>query len=227
MAWLTKTLSSSLGKKVFMALTGLFLVLFLVVHLAGNLQLLIKDGGESFNSYAYTMGHNPFIRAVSILNFTFIFIHIIWSAMLSRQNRLARGTSYAVSAGSANSSLASRNMGVLGFIILIFLVVHIKTFWFEFKFGSVPMVSQGGIELPNYYLVVNEAYHSLPYVLFYVVCMIFLAFHLSHGFQSAFQTLGLNHVKYTPFIKKLGLGFSILVPLLFALIPIIMYMNNL
>lgn len=227
MAWLKSTLSSSIGKKVLMALTGLFLILFLVIHLAGNLQLLINDNGESFNIYAYTMGHNPLIRAVSILNFAFIFIHIIWSILLTRQNRLARGTNYAVTASSANSSLASRNMGILGFIILIFLVVHIKTFWFEFKFGSIPTISYEGVEMHNYFRVVNEAYQSFPYVAFYVVCMGFLAFHLSHGFQSAFQTLGLNHVKYTPFIKKVGAGFAIIIPVLFALIPVMMYLKNL
>ena len=210
-----------------MALTGLFLILFLVIHLAGNLQLLINDNGESFNIYAYTMGHNPLIRAVSILNFTFIFIHIIWSILLTRQNRLARGTNYAVKSGSANSSFASRNMGVLGFLILVFLIVHIKTFWYEFKFGSIPNISYEGIEMHNYFKIVNEAYQSLPYVGFYVVCMVFLAFHLSHGFQSAFQTLGLNHVKYTPLIKKAGAGVAIIIPALFALIPVVMYLKNL
>jgi len=226
MGWLSKTISSSLGKKLFMALTGLFLILFLLIHLAGNLQLLLNDAGKSFNVYAHTMGHNPFIRAVSILNFTFIFIHIIWSAILSRKNRLSRNIQYAVHS-SSTSTWASRNMGILGFIILVFLVVHIKTFWYEFKFGSIPSVSYDGAEMHNYFVVVNEAYTSLLYVGFYVVCMIILASHLSHGFASAFQTLGLNHKKYTPIIKKVGLGFSILVPTLFAVIPIVMYLKNL
>jgi len=210
-----------------MALTGLFLILFLTVHLAGNLQLLYNDGGKSFNVYAHFMGHNPIIRTVSIVNFAFIFIHIIWSAILTRKNRIARGIQYAVGSGSVSSSWNSRNMGILGFLILFFLVVHIKTFWYVFKFGSVPIVNYGAEDMPNYFAVVNEAYQSLVYVGFYVVCMIILALHLSHGFQSAFQTLGLNHKKYTPAIKKLGLGFSILVPGLFALIPIWMYLENL
>ena len=91
----------------------------------------------------------------------------------------------------------------------------------------MPSVNYAGDMMHNYFIVVNEAYTSLPYVAFYVVCMVFLAFHLSHGFESAFQTLGLNHRKYTPIIKKVGMGFSILISTLFALIPIVMYLKNL
>jgi succinate dehydrogenase / fumarate reductase, cytochrome b subunit len=227
MSWATKTLNSTLGRKVMMAITGLFLILFLIVHLIGNLQLLSPDQGESFNIYAYTMGHNPFIKVVSIGNFAFILLHVVYSILLTRHNQQARPVGYAVSKASNNSAWASRNMGILGTIVLIFLLVHLKSFWYEFKFGAIPTVNYDGVEYNDGYTVVAAVYSNVLYVVFYVVSMVFLAFHLSHGFASAFQTLGLNHVKYSPFIKKLGLAFSIIVPALFALIPLVMYFQSL
>lgn len=226
MSWVSKTLNSTLGKKLLMSLTGLFLILFLVVHLAGNLQLLIPDGGESFNIYAETMANNPFIRIVSIGNFAFILLHVVYSIILSLQNKSARPIGYAVSGASTNSPWSSRNMGILGTLILIFLLVHLKSFWYEFKFGEIPTAVYEGVTYKDGFKVVAEIYSQPIYVLFYVLSMGILGFHLSHGFASAFQTLGLNHVKYSPIIKKVGLWFSILIPALFALIPIMMYLKS-
>lgn len=225
MTWVTKTLDSTLGKKLLMALTGLFLILFLVVHLAGNLQLLIPDNGEAFNNYAHAMATNPFIKVVSIGNFAFILIHVIYSILLTRQNKVARPVEYAMSKSNTNSTWASRNMGVLGFVIFIFLLIHLRGFWYEFKFGSLPYME--GTDIKDVFSIVNEAYSNIIYVVIYVVSMGFLGFHLSHGFASAFQTLGLNHVKYSPLIKKVGAGFSFIVPFLFAIIPIVMYIKSL
>ncbi|MEX0883826.1 MAG: succinate dehydrogenase cytochrome b subunit [Cyclobacteriaceae bacterium] len=227
MSWVSKTLNSTLGKKLLMALTGLFLILFLVVHLAGNLQLLIPDEGKAFNIYAETMATNPLIRVVSILNFSFILLHVIYSIILTRHNKKARPVSYAVTKPSENSTWSSRNMGILGTLIFIFILVHLRGFWYELKFGEVPFATYDGVTYKDGYTIVAEAYQNVLYVIFYVVSMAFLAFHLSHGFASAFQTLGINHTKYTPFIQKLGLGFAIIVPALFALIPIVMYVQSL
>lgn len=226
MSWVSKTLNSTLGKKLLMALTGLFLILFLVVHLAGNLQLLLPDDGKSFNIYAETMASNPLIRVVGILNFGFIALHAIYSAILTRHNKKSRPVGYAVTKASANSTWSSRNMGILGSLILIFILVHLRGFWYEFKFGEIPYVTYDGVTYKDGYTVVATAYENILYVIFYVVSMAVLAFHLAHGFASAFQTLGVNHSKYTPFIKKLGLGFAIIVPALFALIPIVMFLQN-
>jgi succinate dehydrogenase / fumarate reductase, cytochrome b subunit len=226
MNWFVSTLTSSIGRKVLMSLTGLFLILFLVVHLAGNLQLLFNDEGQTFNLYAHNMATNPLIKVVSIGNFAFILIHILVSVILSRQNSIARPVKYAVSTRDAGSTWASRNMGILGTILLIFLLVHLKGFWYEFKFGEIPTAVYEGETYKNVFAVVNNAYGNILYVVFYVVAMGFLAFHLSHGFQSAFQTLGLNHKKYSPGIKKVGIGFSILIPALFALIPVVMYLKG-
>ena len=131
MSWVSKTLSSTLGRKLLMALTGLFLILFLVVHLIGNLQLLLPDNGESFNLYADSMAHNPLIRVVSIGNFAFILLHVIYSIILSRHNKNSRPVDYAVSKASTSSTWSSRNMGILGTAILIFLLVHLKGFYYE------------------------------------------------------------------------------------------------
>jgi len=226
MSWVSKTLNSTLGRKLLMALTGLFLILFLVVHLAGNLQLILPDNGKSFNIYAETMSSNPLIKIVSILNFGFILLHVVYAVILTRQNKKSRPIGYAVSKASKNSSWSSRSMGILGTLILIFLLIHLRGFWYELKFGEVPIASYDGVSYKDSFAIVSAAFQNVFYVIFYVVSMGFLAFHLSHGFSSAFQTLGINHKKYTPFIKKLGLAFAIIVPALFALIPIVMLIQG-
>ncbi|WP_114748214.1 succinate dehydrogenase cytochrome b subunit [Pleomorphovibrio marinus] len=227
MSWVTKTLNSTLGQKLLMALTGFFLILFLVVHLAGNLQLLIPDNGESFNLYAHNMAINNFIRSVSIINFGLILLHVVYSVILTKHNKKARPVGYAETDASTNSTWASRNMGILGTLILIFLLVHLRGFWYRLKFGSPDKVLLGDTEVDNAFIIVVEAFKNPIYVGFYVISMVFLAFHLSHGFASAFQTLGINHKKYTPLIQKVGLGFAILIPTLFAMIPIVMYIQSL
>lgn len=205
-----------------MALTGLFLVTFLVVHLAGNFQLLYEDGGKAFNIYARFMTTNPVIKTVSYVLYTSILVHVVWAVVLTIQNRRARGSQgYAVSKNS--SPWASRNMGLLGTIIFIFLVIHMRDFWAQMHWGGIDKVVYDGEEVKDLYSVVSLAFSELWYVALYVISMIMLAFHLWHGFASAFQTLGLNHVKYNPVIKFVGRAFAIIVPALFALIPIWMF----
>ena len=226
MSWFTQTISSTIGKKVLMALTGLFLILFLVVHLAGNLQLLLNDGGQAFNIYAHSMAHNPFIKVVSYGNFLFILIHVIDGIILTRQNKAARTVGYHVATKDSKSSWASKNMALLGIITLIFILAHLKGFWFEFKFGNIPFATYDGVAYKDVYTIVQAAYSNVGIAAFYVVCMVFLGFHLSHGFSSAFQSIGLNHKKYTPFIKTLGTLYSIAVAAGFAIIPIIIYLRG-
>lgn len=207
-----------------MALTGLFLILFLAVHLTGNLQLLKSDGGRAFNIYTKFMTTNPLIKIIGYVNYTFILIHIIWAIILTRKNRAARGTEgYAVSKNS--SHWTSRNMGILGTFIALFLVIHLRGFWYEMHWGGIATTNYDGVAYKDLYAVVDAAYSQWWYVLIYVVSMLLLAFHLFHGFGSAFQTLGLNHVKYNPIIRFAGVAFAIIVPALFALIPIVMFFN--
>jgi len=225
MSWFTSTLTSTIGRKLIAGLTGLFLISFLIVHLAGNLQLLSNDGGEAFNVYAKFMTTNPVIKALSYVLYAGILIHIVWTLALTFYNRSARPVGYAVNAGGTNSSWASRNMAILGTIILVFLVIHLKDFWYVMKFGSIPMVSYEGEQYKDLYTVVSTAFDQTWYVILYVICMVGLGFHLAHGFQSSFQTLGVNHPKYTPAIKFIGIVFSLIVPILYAAIPILMYLN--
>jgi succinate dehydrogenase / fumarate reductase cytochrome b subunit len=208
-----------------MALTGLFLILFLAVHLAGNLQLLKDDGGNSFNVYAEFMSTNPLIQTISKGNFAFIIIHAVYALILTAQNRKARGpVGYAQTSGKS-SIWASRNMGILGTLILIFLVVHLKHFWAEMHFGSVPTVNIDGKEVRDLAGIVDYWFHVEWYVALYVFCMAALGFHLWHGFSSAFQTLGLNHLKYNGVINFVGRAFAIVVPALFASIPLFMFFD--
>ena len=229
MSWLGKFLTSSIGKKLIMSLTGLFLIIFLVVHLIGNLQLLSDDGGEQFNLYAKFMTTNPLIKVVSYGLYAFIVIHVVQGILLWLKNRSARGSErYAVQKTRATGTTASlaKNMGWLGVIILIFLLIHMYQFWLQMKMDALPYATYDGVTVKNLYEPVKIAFMNVGFVVFYVISMIIMGLHLKHGFQSAFQTLGLNHKKYTPFIKGLGIAYSILIPLGFALIPLIFFFKN-
>ncbi len=224
MNWFLSFLSSSIGKKIIMSLTGLFLILFLLIHLIGNLQLLLNDGGEQFNIYAKMMTTNPLIKGVSYFNYFFILLHAFMGISMWLKNRGARNTRYAVSNSTA-SSVSSRNMAWLGIIIFVFILIHMWQFWFQMKFGALDLVVYDAYPdgVKNLYLPVAYAFKQWYFVLFYVFSMVIIGYHLNHGFQSAFQSLGLNHKKYTPAIKTIGLAYSILIPLGFAIIPLVFF----
>ena len=265
-------LKSSLAKKYWMALTGLFLCLFLIGHLAGNLQLLVPDNALNFNKYALFMTTNPAVKILSYLTYISILFHAIDGIVLTVQNQKARPIGYAKERPEANTKWASRNMAILGTLILVFIVTHMVTFWAPMHFDknmpsqTVMIDGQGGqkqefylttdagylpksqvdmrlIEIKNrteFYdagakVKIKEGYkdlykitiaffkdekYGLIYTLLYVVSMAVLAFHLNHGFASAFQSMGLNNRKYNGFIRGFGSIFSIVVPLLFAIIPL-------
>lgn len=218
MSWFKQFLTSSIGRKLLMSLTGLFLVVFLLVHLVGNLQLLANDGGASFNEYANFMAQNPLIKTVSYGLYFFILLHTVQGLMLWSKNRAARGNQrYAVQVTRAvnTNSFAAKNMAWLGIIIFVFIVIHMAQFWFKMKF-------MGETDL---YGLVSTLYTNPVWVVFYVACMIVVGYHLWHGFQSSFQTLGLNHPKYSPFIRTVGKIYAVVVAGGFALIPIIMFLK--
>ena len=225
MSWLTKFLTSSIGRKLIMSLTGLFLILFLVVHLAGNLQLLIDDGGNAFNGYAYMMTHNPLIKVIAYGNYFFILLHAVQGIMLALANRQAKGSKYAVNTNET-ASWASKNMALLGTLIFAFICIHMGDFWFKMHFtDQLAMVSVEGMDqqVKDLYTQVTTSFSIWWLVVIYLVGLLALAFHLWHGFQSAFQTLGLNHRKYTPLIQSIGKIFSIVVPAGFAILPIVYF----
>jgi succinate dehydrogenase / fumarate reductase, cytochrome b subunit len=222
MNWFTKFLSSSLGKKLIMALTGLFLISFLVIHLIGNLQLLHDDGGRAFNIYARFMTTNPLIKTISYLLYTSIVIHAAWALLLTLQNRKARGEGkYAIT--NKSSAWTSRNMGVLGTLIFIFIIIHMRQFWAEMHWGGIPMATYDGEQVKDLYSIVALAFAEPLYVALYVISMMAMAFHLWHGFSSAFQTLGINHLKYNGIIEFVGRVIAVIVPASFAWIPIKMF----
>lgn len=226
MSWFSSFLTSSIGQKVVMALTGLFLTIFLAVHLLGNLQLLKADGGEAFNQYAYFMTHNPLIKTTSYLLYASILLHALQGILIWQRNKAARGANrYAVN-HVRSSERTSRNMAWIGIVLFVFIVLHMYQFWFQMHWGPVGEVTYDGDLHPvkDLYALVAASYENLAYVLFYVVSMAVVGFHLWHGFWSAFQTLGLNHSKYTPLIKGIGGAYAIVVPALFALIPVWMYL---
>ena len=281
-------LKSSIVKKYWMALTGLFLCLFLAGHLAGNLQLIFGTSLQ-FNEYALFMTTNPAVKLLSYLTYISIIFHAIDGIMLTIQNKKARPIGYAKTDGSS-SSFASRNMAVLGTVILVFIATHMVNFWAKMHFdknmplmvktieiqpgmsqdfyvgrstGQYYPVDQVGKEgeviqagLPQKQLVIKngtelynpqvnvkmgdlykdlhkltldffkDAKYGLFFTIGYVLAMIALAFHLWHGFQSAFQSIGVNSSKLTPVIKFFGKAFAIIVPLLFAIIPVILHFKK-
>ncbi len=259
MSWLVKTVNSSIGRKVLMALTGLFLCTFLIVHMIGNLQLFNADGGYSFNKYAVFMTTNPLIKTVSYGLYAMILFHAFWGLYVTYVNRKARSTRYAVT--NSSSTWASRNMAVLGTVLLVYIAVHMGDFWFDYKFGHVPftkyvedvtsgqLISQEAMPagytqkmkmasfaneatgtetviIKDLYAEVSVAFENIFIVIFYVLSMAALAFHLVHGFQSGFQTLGLNHPKYKGLIKNIGIGvFAIAIPFAFAAMPVYFFLR--
>ncbi|TAD96370.1 MAG: succinate dehydrogenase [Bacteroidetes bacterium] len=225
MNWFTRTLTSSIGRKLVMSLTGLFLCSFLVVHLIGNFQLLKTDSGEAFNAYAKFMTTFPLIKFISYGLYAGILLHIIQGILLTLENGKARPVAYAYSKAGDTSSWASRNMGLLGTVIFLFLAGHMTQFWGRMHFGEMPMVNlANGDSVKDLYKITMEAFAQPIMVALYVLAMVALAFHLLHGFKSAFQTLGLTHKKYTPTIETLGYVFAIVIPAAFAVIPILVFL---
>ena len=263
-------LKSSLAKKYWMALTGLFLCTFLAGHLAGNLQLIFGDALQ-FNQYALFMTTNPAVKLLSYVTYISILFHAIDGIILTIQNQKARPIGYAKENQSANSNWASRNMAILGSLILVFIITHMVNFWAVMHFDeNMPLqtttIDVGG-QKQDFYLTTDGGYlpkaqidqnavviknrtefydaaanvklkegykdlHKITFAFFqdakygliatiaYVIAMFVLAFHLLHGFASAFQSLGANNPKYNGLIRGFGKGFAILVPLLFAIIPV-------
>lgn len=211
--------NSSIGKKLIMALTGLFLVSFLVVHVAINACIYFNDGGATFNAAAHFMAYNPVIRVVEIGLFIGLIAHAVQALILTARNKKARHIKYDVPAGNVSSKWYSRSMGILGSLLMVFLIVHLANFWVPTKqavFGGHEHDTFAGLVV-----VFSEWY----FVAIYLVGVLSLGYHLMHGFQSAFQSLGLNHKKYTPCIKAFGVWFSIIITLLFASMPITMFLG--
>jgi succinate dehydrogenase / fumarate reductase, cytochrome b subunit len=224
MTW-KQMFTSSVGKKLVMGFTGIFLVLFLIVHVGLNACIWAMDNGVMFNKAAHFMGANVVPRILEIGLFAGFFLHIIQGYMLEMQNRKARGTAYAVSYGNKGSKWYSRSMALLGTLLLLFLIMHIKHFWVPSRITGLEPMMIDGKEYHNLYGEMLVVFENPVIVVLYVIGCISLAYHLAHGFQSAFRTVGINNPKYTTLLESVGYGFSIIVPLAFAMMPISMHLG--
>jgi succinate dehydrogenase / fumarate reductase cytochrome b subunit len=215
---------SSITKKVIMALAGLFLISFLVVHLGINLLILKNDNRESFNFAAHFMVTNPVIQSMQWILFGGFILHILLGIALQIQNWMARPQRYKVE-GFSHTSFFSKYMIHTGAIVFAFLILHLINFFFKAKFGDIPHIMINGQEYEDMGILVIEKFKELPYVLVYVVWLLFLGFHLDHAFHSALQSLGLNHSKYTPIAFGLSRALAILIAGGFILIPVLIYIS--
>lgn len=206
-----------------MSLAGLFLVTFLIVHLGINLLVLLDDT-MAFNKAAHFMGTNPLIKVFEVVLFLGILLHMVYAGILTVINMSARPVRYAKTYPS-QTSFFSKYMVHTAIIIGVFLVIHLMNFYVKAKFmnGHVGEVVYDGQHYHDMASLVIAGFKSLGLVIFYIIAMLVLGFHLHHGFQSAFQTLGFNHPVYTPIIKKLGVLYSVFVTLGFIAIPVIVY----
>jgi len=254
-----QTFNSSLGKKLIMALTGLFLCTFLIVHLGGNLLLFKNDDGYGFNLYANFLTHFPPIEVIAYLLYLSILVHALYALILTIKNRRSRPVAYA-HVNKSPATWSSKNMGLLGSILFLFLVIHMGDFWFNYKFTCkigykeyrtdlqtnkttavdyVPVTKdfENSVSTENNYEIVRvkdlharvaSSFENIYYVIFYVIAMFAVSFHLLHGFQSAFRTLGWVHRKYTPIVSFVGTWlFAVIIPLGFAAMPVVYYIQSL
>lgn len=225
MTW-AQVFTSSVGKKITMALTGIFLILFLIVHVGVNACIWFNDGGEVFNRAANFLGENVVPRILEIGLFLFFILHIVQGLMLEVQNRSKRSIGYAVSYGNRGSRWYSRSMGLLGTLILLFLIIHLADFWVPSRFTDLPLVTiSGNKEVHNLYSLMQVRFQNIFIVIIYVLGCISLGYHLAHGFTSSFRTLGLHNKRYISMLRSFGYAFAIIVPLAFAMMPVSFYMG--
>ncbi|KIA89738.1 succinate dehydrogenase cytochrome b subunit [Kaistella jeonii] len=216
--------SSTIGRKYAMALSAMFLLIFLIIHLSVNLLSVFgKDG--PYNSASEFMGYNPLIQFLMqpILGFAVVF-HFVMGFVLELKNRSARPIKYDMNNGAANSTWMSRNMIISGLVVLAFLGLHFYDFWWHemnFKYieGNTP-------DEARFWPEIHEKFADLWRVVIYVVAFVLLGLHLAHGFQSSFQSIGARHPKYTPIIKAVGTWYSILIPAGFIFIALYHFLTQ-
>jgi succinate dehydrogenase / fumarate reductase cytochrome b subunit len=232
MKW-SQFFTSVVGRKIVMALTGLFLISFLLVHVGLNstifndLPIFNKsDNGSMFNRAAHFMGAALVIRIMEFGLFAGFILHIIQGYAIEIKNRKLRGAGYRTSLGNKGSKWYSRSMAILGTLIFLFLIMHVSHFWVPSRIThSLEPVTYNNVETHNLFLKMYETFQQPLVVILYVLGVISLAYHLFHGFHSAFRSLGVHNKKYLGLLKTLGYGFTIIVAILFALMPISMYFD--
>ncbi len=232
MTW-KQLFTSSVGKKFVMALTGVSLIAFLVIHVGLNACIWANDDGAMFNRAARFMGSTVVIRIAEVGLFIGIILHIVQGIMLELQNRSKRNIKYEVPLGNRGSKWYSRSMGLLGTLILLFLIMHIYHFWTPSRLGGIAGIQElQHVEYAGDTTVYHDLYKEMIIVfqsgivvILYVLGCISLAYHLLHGFSSAFRTLGLHNKRYVKLVQGAGVAFSIVVPLVFAMMPVSIYLG--
>lgn len=219
--------TSSIGKKFIMSLTGLFLIMFLLVHLTVNSMIIFDSSGELFNKAAHFMTTNPIIKVVEPILAAGLIIHLWWASMITLQNQFKRENNYSgfkrykIRKNSTTSKWVSRNMYVLGTLIIVFLVIHLANFFWKMKFTGDPLLSHDVNGVENAYALVTTAFINWEWIVaLYVIGAIALGLHLYHGVWSAFQTLGWSNKKWRSIFNGLGIIISVIIGGGFAFIPL-------
>lgn len=229
MAFKKGLFKTSVGRKNLMAVTGLFIAFFLIMHLAGNLILIIPDSWfpiefwgnvanqhDMYNAYSHFLVSFWFIELVAWVLYLAITVHVIDALLITLRNRKARGDKYVV-ADHSTSTWYSRNMGILGSVLLVFIVIHMGQFWLKYKVLGTE---------PDLYNLVVATFKQTWVLVFYQISMVVLAFHLIHGVESAFKSLGLYPNSPMKVIKYFAMGFGILIAVLYAIIPLVIYFKD-
>lgn len=212
-------------RKSIIALTGLFLCVFLIVHLSANCILLLPESiaRDLYNAYSTTLRESPLIKIIAYLLYLSIILHAVYALLVTLRNNKAKPEKYVVNNSKENSTWASKNMGVLGVLILLFIIIHLGNFWARIKLGLGEEVLLDGYGNKGVYEVTYRLFHNIYYVIFYTVISIPLAFHLHHGLKSAFKTLGFYHKKGLKIVAKVSLVYAIIMGVGFGIIPFIVY----
>ncbi len=218
-------LSSTIGRKYAMALSAMFLLVFLLMHLSVNLLSIFSE--SAFNDASYFMGYNPLIQFLMqpVLG-TAVLFHFIMGFILEAKNNKARPVKYAADGAAHNSTWMSRNMIISGAVILAFLGLHMYDFWLhEMTYKYLPGGGDPN-DLTRFWGELNAKFGDLWRVIFYIIAFVLLGFHLAHGFQSSFQSVGARHPRYTPAIKAIGNWYSILIPAGFIIIAVFHFLSD-
>ncbi|TGV04847.1 succinate dehydrogenase cytochrome b subunit [Flavivirga rizhaonensis] len=212
-------------KKSIIALTGLFLCIFLIVHLSANCILLLpKDiARDLYNSYSTTLRESLFIKIIAYVLYLSILLHVVYALLITLRNRKAKSQHYSINNFRENSSWASQNMGLLGVIILLFILVHLANFWARIKLGIGENIGLDANGHVNVYEVTYGLFQNIYFVMFYTVLMIPLGLHLNHGLKSAFMTLGFYHKKGLRILAKTSLIYATIMTVGFGIIPFILF----
>jgi len=231
MTW-KQVFTTSVGKKLTMGLTGISLILFLLVHAGLNACIWANDGGIMFNRAAHFMGSNIVPRILEIGLFAFFFLHIIQGYMLTASNNSKRSVKYEIDFGNRGSKWYSRSMAILGSLLLMFLIMHIYHFWTPSRLGGIASIKpleeveiDGKLKHNLFQEMKNVFEGNILVVVLYVLACGSLGYHLAHGFQSAFKTLGVHNKRYHKMLSSVGYAYSIIIALVFAMMPISFYFH--